>query len=98
MLSVPDAAGYIRFLSEAFGGVELGRTDGENGKIAHAQVKIGDTPIMLSDSVPQFPPSVSTFYLYVEDADAAMKKAVDAGATVNMKVADAVRRSTRRHH
>jgi PhnB protein len=67
-----------------------------DGKIGHAELEIGDSLVMLSDPFPQAstrPPkelggtSVSVF-LYVEDVDAFVKRAVDAGATVTMEVAD----------
>ena len=67
-----------------------------DGKIGHAELEIGDSLVMLSDPFPQAstrPPkelggtSVSVF-LYVEDVDAVVKQAVDAGATVTMEVAD----------
>jgi PhnB protein len=67
-----------------------------DGKIGHAELEIGDSLVMLADPFPQAstrPPkelggtSVSVF-LYVEDVDAFVKQAVDAGATVTMEVAD----------
>jgi PhnB protein len=69
---------------------------GPDGKIGHAELDIGDSKVMLSDPFPQFstrPPrelggtSVSVM-MYVEDVDAVVQQAVDAGATVEMEVAD----------
>jgi hypothetical protein len=66
------------------------------GKIGHAELEIGDSTVMLSDPLPQFSTrspkelggtSVSVF-MYVEDVDAVVKRAVDAGATITMEVAD----------
>jgi PhnB protein len=95
-LAVDDAAEAIEYYKQAFGAKERGRMEAPGGKIGHAELEIGDSLVMLSDALPQFstrPPkelggtSVSVF-LYVEDVDAVVKQAVDAGATVTMEVAD----------
>jgi PhnB protein len=95
-LAVEDAARAIDYYTKAFGAKERGRMDAPDGKIAHAELEIGDSLVMLSDPFPQAstrPPkelggtSVSVF-LYVEDVDAVVKKAVDSGATITMEVAD----------
>jgi PhnB protein len=66
------------------------------GKVGHAELEIGDSVVMLSDALPQFSTrapkelggtSVSVF-MYVEDVDAVVKQAIDAGATVTTEVAD----------
>jgi PhnB protein len=95
-LAVDDAAEAIEYYKEAFGAKERVRMDAPGGKIGHAELEIGDSLVMLSDALPQFstrPPkelggtSVSVL-MYVEDVDAVVKQAVDAGATVTMEVAD----------
>jgi PhnB protein len=95
-LAVDDASEAIEFYKRAFSAKEQGRMEGPDGKIAHAELEIGDSKVMLSDPFPQFstrPPkelggtSVSVF-MYVEDVDALVKQAVDAGATVEMEVED----------
>jgi PhnB protein len=95
-LAVGDAASAIDYYTRAFGAKEVVRMDAPGGKIGHAELMIGDSHIMLSDPFPQSssrPPkdlggtSMSVF-LYVEDADALVKQAVDAGATITMEVAD----------
>jgi PhnB protein len=95
-LAVEDAAQAIEYYTRAFGAKERTRMQGPDGKIAHAEVEIGDSVVMLSDPFPQFaarPPkelggtSVSVF-MYVEDVDAVVKQAVDAGATITVEVAD----------
>jgi PhnB protein len=95
-LTVDDAARAIDYYVSAFGAKELRRMEAPGGKIGHAELEVGDSRIMLSDSFPQAstrPPkelggtSVSVF-MYVEDVDAVVKQAVDAGATVTMEVAD----------
>jgi PhnB protein len=95
-LAVDDAAEAIEYYTKAFGAKERVRMETPDGKIGHAELEIGDSLVMLSDPFPQSstrPPkelggtSVSVF-LYVEDVDAFVKQAVDAGATVTMEVAD----------
>jgi PhnB protein len=95
-LAVEDAAKAIDYYKQAFDAKERVRMDTPDGKIGHAELEIGDSLVMLSDPFPQSstrPPkeiggtSVSIF-MYVEDVDAAVKQAVDAGATVLMEVED----------
>src|SRR5918995_6410207 len=95
-LAVDDAAEAIEYYKKAFGAKERVRMDAPGGKIGHAELEIGDSLVMLSDPFPQAstrPPkelggtSVNVF-MYAEDVDAVVKKAVDAGATVTMEVAD----------
>jgi PhnB protein len=95
-LTVDDAAEAIEYYKNAFGAKERGRMDAPGGKIGHAELEIGDSLVMLSDALPQFSTrspkelggsSVSIF-MYVEDVDAVVKQASDAGATVTAEVAD----------
>ena len=95
-LAVEDAAQAIEYYKKAFGAVEQVRMDAPGGKIGHAELKIGDSHVMLSDPFPQAstkPPkelggTTCGVFMYVEDVDATVKQAVDAGATVTMEVAD----------
>jgi PhnB protein len=95
-LAVDDAAGAIEFYKRAFGATERGRMPGPDGKIAHAELAIGDSVVMLSDPFPQSrvrPPSelggtAVGIFLYVDDVDAVFQQAVDAGATVTMALED----------
>ena len=75
-------------LIAALGGVETVRSTRPDGKVANGQIRFGDASIMISESGRGFPPSQSTFYLYVEDADAAMAQAVEHGMEKIMDVAD----------
>jgi len=95
-LAVDDAARAIEYYAKAFGAKELVHMDSPDGKVGHAELEIGDSRVMLSDPFPQSSTrspkelggtSVSVF-MYVEDVDALVKQAVDAGATVTMEVAD----------
>jgi PhnB protein len=95
-LTVDDAAQAIEFYKKAFGAKERGRMEGRDGKIGHAELEIGDSLVMLSDALPQFttkPPkelggTSASVFLYVEDVDALVQQAVDAGATVDTEIAD----------
>ena len=95
-LVVDGAAQAIEFYKKAFGAVEEARLPGPDGRIMHAMIRIHGDAVMLVDEMPQwnvFGPkalkgSPVTLHLYVEDVDAAVKRAVDAGAKVTMPVAD----------
>ncbi len=95
-LAVDDAAPAIEYYTRAFGAKEIVRMHAPGGKIGHAELEIGDSRIMLSDPFPQAstrPPkelggTSASVFMYVEDVDAVVKRAVDAGATVTMEVAD----------
>jgi PhnB protein len=95
-LAVDDAARAIEYYTNAFGAKEIMRMDAPGGKIGHAELQIGDSRVMLSDPFPQAstrPPkelggASAGVFMYVEDVDAVVKRAVDAGATVTMEVAD----------
>jgi PhnB protein len=90
------AADAISFYSKAFGAVEAMRLPAKDGKLMHAAIKIGDASIMLVDEMPEWgalsPKSLQgtpvTIHLYVEDVDAFVERAVQAGATLKMPVAD----------
>jgi PhnB protein len=95
-LALDDAAGAIEFYKRAFGAEEIARMDAPGGKVGHAELKIGDSYVMVADTFPQSetkaPRDAGTttagVFLYVEDVDALFKQAVDAGATVTMELAD----------
>ena len=95
-LAVDDAEKAIEYYKKAFGAEETVRMNGPDGKIGHAELKIGDSHVMLSDPFPQSsttPPAElggtsGSIFMYVEDVDAVVQKAVDAGATVTMEVED----------
>ncbi|MDH0737671.1 VOC family protein [Achromobacter spanius] len=90
------AADAIAFYKKAFNAEELARLPGPNGKIMHAAVRIGDSVLMLMDDFAEWgslgPKALKgtpvTLHLYVNDVDAAMKQAVDAGATLAMPAED----------
>jgi PhnB protein len=95
-LTVNDGAGALEFYKRALGAREVMRMDAPGGKIGHAEIRIGDSIIMLSDEFPgtstKAPTSLGgasgSIMLYVPNVDAAFKKAVDAGCKSIMAPAD----------
>ncbi len=85
---VDDAEAFIAFLVDGLGGVETLRSMRTDGCVANVQVRIGTSTVMVSESSPAFAAMASSFYLYVDDADASMTRAVAAGADVVMTVDD----------
>ena len=97
-LVVNGAAKAIEFYKKAFDAEEICRMEGPGGILMHAEIKIGDAPLMIVDEMPMMERWVSPARLkgttiglciYVEDADAAFNKAIEAGATESMKPMDA---------
>ena len=97
-LTVRGAADAIEFYKKAFGAQEVMRFPGPDGKtIMHAEIRIGDSRVMLNDEVPQMkclsPQSLggssSGIFLYVENADDVFNKAIAAGAKSQMPMMDA---------
>ena len=86
-LCIKGAAQAIEFYKKAFGAEEKVRMAGPNGAVMHAELRIGDSMLMLSDAI-QDPPSLSSLFLYVADVDAAFSRATAAGCSVNMPLAD----------
>jgi PhnB protein len=95
-LTVRNAAQAIDFYKKALGAEELMRMAGPDGKIGHAEIKIGDSIIFLNDENPAWgcssPQTLggtpAGLYLYVEDVDKSFQRAVDAGGQTKMPVAD----------
>ena len=93
-LSLDRAAETIEWYKKAFGAEELGRHLGPDGKVMHAELRIGDSRFMVNDVMPgskgpqAFGGSPSLLWLYVDDADAAFSRAVNVGGKVQMPVAD----------
>jgi PhnB protein len=93
---VRDAAKAIDFWKKVFGAEERGRMPGPGGKLMHAELKIGDSIIMLSDEMPDWgsksPQTLggchASPFIYVENVDAVWKRALDAGCTVKQPLQD----------
>ena len=94
---VRDAAAAIDFYKRAFGAEEIDRMAGPDGSIMHAEIRIGDSILMLGEENEQWgtksPLSLNgvhgSLHIYVEDADAAFNRALKAGATVRYPLEDA---------
>ncbi len=88
ILMVDGAAKLIEFLKQAFDAREKGRFTDPTGKIAHAEVTIGNSVVQLSDAMGEWKPIQVPLLLYVRDTDATYKKALKAGATSLREPAD----------
>lgn len=87
-LTVQGVANLIEFVKQAFEAQELFRMPRPDGAIMHAEVKIGDSIVMMGEPMGGHQPMAASLYLYVEDADAVYKRALQAGATSLMEPAD----------
>jgi uncharacterized glyoxalase superfamily protein PhnB len=93
-LVLDNAAQTIEWYKKALGAQEVGRSLDPEGKIMHAELRIGDSPFMVNDAMgggkgpKAYGGSPASFWLYVDDADAAFNRAVSAGADVRMPLAD----------
>lgn len=94
-LVVKDAAKAIEFYKKAFGAEEIVRMPGPDGKVMHAELRIGTSMVMLGDEHPDYGATGPTgeqryasFHLYVPNADAAFKRAIDCGCTMKVPLMD----------
>ena len=95
-LILDRAADAIAFYKKAFGATEIMRMDAPGGRIGHAEIKLGDSAIMLADEHPEqgalsprkLGGSPVMLHVYVEDVDAMVERAVAAGAKLIRPVAD----------
>jgi len=78
-LFAQNASQLIEFISAAFGGSEIYRKERPDGAITHAEIRIGDSMLMLGEATPQFGPMPTSVYLYVSDSDDVYRHALDAG-------------------
>ena len=95
-LFIQGAAAAIEFYKKAFGAIEIMRMPGPDGKIGHAEIRVGDSKIMLADENPNMgarsPKSIGgcpfLLHLYVPDVDSLFAQAVAAGARVTRPIAN----------
>jgi uncharacterized glyoxalase superfamily protein PhnB len=94
-LKIKGAVAAIEFYKQAFGAEELSRIPMPDGRVAHAEIRIGDSVIFLADEMPEygaFGPSGQgspvSIHLYVEDCDAVFARAQNAGAKATMPLSD----------
>ena len=81
VLTVHGAAKLIEFLKQAFDAKETYRLPGPDDTVMHAEMKIGDSMIMLGEATDEWKPMPATIALYVEDTDTWYKRALQAGGT-----------------
>jgi PhnB protein len=87
-LFVQGAATLIEFLKQGFEAKEICRILQPEGGIMHAEVRIGDSVIMVSEAKGEFKPMPSSIYLYVENADSTYNRALQAGGISMMEPKD----------
>lgn len=95
-LIIKGAAEAIEFYKKAFGATELLRVPGPDGTVGHAEIKIGDSPVMLADEFPEMgyrsPAALGgspvSLMIYVDDVDAVFARSVSAGAKEERAVED----------
>jgi PhnB protein len=80
-LVVSGAPRVIEFLERTFHASEISRHTRPDGSIMHAEVRVGDSIIMIGEATGEWPAMPSGLYVYVEDVDAAYRRALQAGAT-----------------
>src|SRR5262249_29279109 len=78
-LSAQNPNRLIEFSAKAFGGSEVYRKERSDGAITHAEIRIGDSMLMLGEATAQFGPMPTSIYLYVADSDSVYQKALEIG-------------------
>ena len=79
-LTVSDLPRLLEFVQAAFGATIHEAIAGEDGRVRHAEVQIGDSKVMIGQAREEHPPRPGTLYLYVEDTDGNYRRAMAAGA------------------
>jgi PhnB protein len=86
-LSVKNAKDALAFYKKAFGAKVLGKMQGPNGLLLHADLMVGDAHVFVSEPMMGASPGSNTLHLYLEDAEKVWRKAVAAGAQIVMPMA-----------
>jgi PhnB protein len=95
-LVIKGAAAAIDFYKQAFGATEIMRMPQPDGRVGHAELKFGDSVVMLADEYPELqvvgPKTLGNtsvgLLLYLDDVDKAVERAVSLGATIKKPIAD----------
>ena len=88
ILIVEEAPRFIDFLKQAFRAEERERFVAPDGRVSHAEVRIGDSVVMMSDANDEWKQMPARIQVYTEDTDAAYRRALEAGATSLREPAD----------
>ena len=80
-LIIKNAAVFIQFMQDVFNATLVNNHMRDENIIMHAELKIGNSMIMLADSTSQYPPDTAGLFIYVEDADSTYNTALEKGAT-----------------
>lgn len=83
-----NSRGFIEFLKKAFNAECVSISEAPDGKVMHAELRIGDSMMMLSEASERYPAVNSLIYLYVKDTDVLYKQSIEAGAESIMEPAD----------
>jgi PhnB protein len=81
-ITTPDTGKLLKFIVDVFDGEELGRVALENGRIGHAEIRLGNTVVLAFDRDEDWPEMPSLLRIWVADVDATMVRAVNAGARI----------------
>lgn len=87
-LVTQDASRLIKFLLAAFGGELISKMNRPDGSVMHAEMRIGDSMLMLGERSTAFPAMPTSIYLYVPNCDAVHRQALEAGGSLISEVRD----------
>ncbi|HLS27725.1 MAG TPA: VOC family protein [Opitutales bacterium] len=87
-LAVKNAADLIGFMEEVLDAKRSEYMTRPDGSIMHAEVRIGDSTVMIGEACDEMGPMPGSLFLYLEDSDESFRRAVEAGATVVMEPTD----------
>ena len=87
-LMVRDAEELTKFMQNGLGATDCTIYRDASGALMHAEIKLGDSMVMIGEASPRDQPTPGALYFYVDDADALFKRAVKAGGTPVMEPAD----------
>ncbi len=87
-LIIENANAFIEFVQKVFNAELLNKHIRDENIIMHAEIKIGNSIIMLADSTPQYPPQPSGFFIYVDDADKTYETALNNNAIAVTDISD----------
>ncbi|MDR7128496.1 putative glyoxalase superfamily protein PhnB [Algoriphagus sp. 4150] len=87
-LILRDAASFIKFAEQVFDGKVAMKEMRDEHKIMHAEIKIGESTVMVAESTADYKPQNACLFVYVKDADAAFELALKLGAEMVLEVSD----------